>query len=109
MGAPLAANRTEIGPWESFGLIDLGNGEFALRAYTTGKYVCFDNYGTERAVANRTAIGDWEKFTLRDVDLETIALRAFITDNYLRYDTFIPNQYGCGPGVWFYRINIYLR
>jgi hypothetical protein len=61
---PLIANRTAIGPWEQFDLIDVGNGngDVALLSHANGKYVTAENAGTQPLIANRTAIGPWETF-----------------------------------------------
>ena len=60
----LIANRTAIGQWEQFDLIDVGNGngDVALLSHANGKYVTAENAGAEPLIANRTAIGQWETF-----------------------------------------------
>ena len=62
--SPLIANRTAIGPWEQFDLVDLAGGNVALRARVNGLYVCADNAGAAPLIANRTAVGVWETFQL---------------------------------------------
>ncbi|HKR11389.1 MAG TPA: hypothetical protein VJT15_04990 [Pyrinomonadaceae bacterium] len=59
----LVADRTAIGPWETFELIDLGNNEAALRS-VNGLYVCAENGGGQNVSVNRQRIGAWETFTL---------------------------------------------
>lgn len=60
----LIANRTWIGPWETFTLIDLGNGNVALQSHANNRYVCAENNGSSPLIANRDAIGPWETFKM---------------------------------------------
>jgi hypothetical protein len=62
--SPLIANRTAIGPWEEFDMVDEGNGNIALFAHADSRYVTADNAGASPLIANRTAIGLWEEFDL---------------------------------------------
>ncbi len=52
-------NRTSASGWETFTVVDAGNGKIALKAQ--GKYVSSEN-GTQAITCSRTSIGDWEKF-----------------------------------------------
>jgi FtsP/CotA-like multicopper oxidase with cupredoxin domain len=74
-GGVVGANRNAIGPWETFGLINRGNGNVALRA-SNGQYVVAENGGGGVVGANRNAIGPWETFGLIDRGNGNIALRA---------------------------------
>ena len=74
-GSVVVANRNAIGPWETFRLIDRGNGNIALRA-SNGQYVCAENGGGSIVVANRNAIGPWETFRLIDRGNGNVAFRA---------------------------------
>jgi hypothetical protein len=62
-GREVVANRNAIGPWETFTVIEGGNGHVALQA-NNGQYVCAEGSGGREVVANRNAIGAWETFTL---------------------------------------------
>ncbi|HPL21951.1 MAG TPA: hypothetical protein PLY74_13315, partial [Methanothrix soehngenii] len=62
-GGAVVANRNAIGAWETFKLIDRGNGNVALQA-ANGQYVCAEGGGGGAVVANRNAIGAWETFKL---------------------------------------------
>ena len=73
--SPLIANRNWALQWETFGLVDLGNNNVALRA-VNGKYVCAENAGQLPLIANRDAIGPWETFKLIDLGNNNVALRA---------------------------------
>lgn len=56
---PMNCNRTAVGGWESFLVVDAGNGKIALR--NNDKYVSSEN-GLQPITCNRTAIGIWEQF-----------------------------------------------
>lgn len=72
----LIANRTAVGQWEKFDVINAGNGLVALRANANIKYVCAENGGGSNLIANRTAIGPWEQFIWIYNSDGTISLRA---------------------------------
>jgi hypothetical protein len=74
--SPLIANRTAIGTWEQFDLLDAGNGNIALRAHANNMIVTADNAGASPLIANRTAIGQWETFQLIHNSNGTVSLRA---------------------------------
>ena len=61
---PLIANRTAVGPWETFRLIHNPDGSISLLAQADGRYVTAENAGAASLIANRTAIGTWEEFDL---------------------------------------------
>jgi hypothetical protein len=62
--SPLIANRTSVGPWETFTELDAGGGNTALRALDDSQIVCAESAGANPLIANRTAIGSWETFTV---------------------------------------------
>jgi hypothetical protein len=62
--SPLIANRTAVGTWETFQLINNSNGTVSLFALADSRYVTADNAGAAPLIANRTAIGTWEQFDL---------------------------------------------
>ncbi|HEX5082921.1 MAG TPA: hypothetical protein VFY40_12820, partial [Blastocatellia bacterium] len=66
--APLVADRTAVGGWEQFQVVDAGGGFIALRSIGTGKYVSADlNRGSYAPlVADRASAGTWEHFTWTD-------------------------------------------
>ena len=81
--SPLIANRTAIGWWEQFDLLDAGNGNIALRAHANSLIVTAENAGASPLVANRTAIGLWETFTLVPNSNGTVSLRAAVNNRYV--------------------------
>ncbi|HEY0808335.1 MAG TPA: hypothetical protein VGD84_24925, partial [Pseudonocardiaceae bacterium] len=62
--SPLIANRTAIGTWEQFDLINNPDGSISFRAHANNNIVTADNAGAAPLIANRTAIGPWEEFDL---------------------------------------------
>jgi hypothetical protein len=61
LNGKMIANRTAIGPWETFEIIELGGGRIALKA-SNGKYVCADKGLGDILIADRDKIGEWETF-----------------------------------------------
>ncbi|WP_432832835.1 PKD domain-containing protein [Dactylosporangium sp. CA-092794] len=61
---PLIANRTQIGSWETFDLLDAGDGWTALFSHANYTFVVAEAGGAKPLVANRTAVGPWEKFVV---------------------------------------------
>ncbi|HYG82552.1 MAG TPA: SGNH/GDSL hydrolase family protein, partial [Pyrinomonadaceae bacterium] len=59
----LVADRVNLGPWETFELIDLGNSQVALKS-VGGLYVCAEQGGGQNVSVNRGRLGGWETFTL---------------------------------------------
>ncbi|WP_240702074.1 lectin [Trinickia terrae] len=82
---PLIANRTAIGSWEQFDLVDAGNGAIALRSHADGMYVTAENAGAAPLIANRTAVGPWETFDLivQPSTNGAVALRAHANGKYV--------------------------
>ncbi|MFE0462948.1 xylosidase [Kitasatospora sp. NPDC058965] len=80
---PLIANRTTVGSWEQFDVVDAGNGDIALRARANGKYVTAENAGADPLIANRTSIGAWETFKLITNPGGTVSLLARVNGKYV--------------------------
>lgn len=60
-GGALNANRTAIGSWETFKVINLGGNQIALQT-ANGHYVVAEGGGGGQANANRTRARGWETF-----------------------------------------------
>jgi hypothetical protein len=80
---PLIANRTAIGTWEQFDLLDAGGGNIALRSHANNLIVTAENAGAQPLIANRTAIGTWETFQLIRNPDGTVSLRALANNMYV--------------------------
>ena len=81
--SPLIANRTAIGPWESFDVLDAGNGNIALRAHANNLIVTAENAGASALIANRTSIGGWETFQLVHNADGSVSLKALVNNMYV--------------------------
>jgi hypothetical protein len=79
----LIANRTAIGAWEEFDLLDAGSGNVALRAHANNLIVTAENAGASPLIANRTAVGLWETFTLIHNSNGTVSLLAQVNHDYV--------------------------
>jgi hypothetical protein len=84
--SPLIANRTSVGTWEQFTLVDAGSGNVALLSHANNQYVCADNTGTSPLIANRTAIGTWESFQLIRNSNGTVSFKALANNQYVCAD-----------------------
>ena len=80
---PLIANRTAIGPWETFDVLDAGNGNIALRSHANNLIVTAENAGASALIANRTSIGGWETFQLIRNPDGSVSLRALANNLYV--------------------------
>src|SRR5262249_41356394 len=60
--APLIANRTAVGLWETFKWVDLGSGRVALQSLANNKYVSAPNGGASPLIAAGASIGTAETF-----------------------------------------------
>lgn len=84
--SPLIANRTALGGWETFTIVDLGNGLVALRSTANGLFVCADGRGQSPLIANRKTVSTWESFQLIDNSDGTISLRSQANNAYVCAD-----------------------
>lgn len=67
-------NRTAIGGWEKFEIVDLGGGQYAFKG-NNGKYVSSEN-GSRKMNCNRSAVGGWEKFRLEHQGNQVYAIKG---------------------------------
>jgi hypothetical protein len=75
MQGSLKADREVVGPWETFQVVDLGNGRIALKA-DNGKYVCADRALGNVLVANRDSVSDWETFVVKMLSNDQLSLQT---------------------------------
>ncbi|SDM75884.1 glycoside hydrolase family 3 C-terminal domain-containing protein [Actinacidiphila guanduensis] len=98
----LIANRTAIGPWETFDEIDLGGGKVALRSHTNSKYVTSPSGGSGSLIASSGTIGAAETFDLIHDPDGAITLRAHSDNQYVTAENagaapLIANRTAIGP------------
>lgn len=83
---PLIANRTAVGPWEQFVVVDAGGGKIALQAVANNNYVSASNNGAGSLIASATTIGSSEKFTWIVNNDNTISLQSAVNNQYVCAD-----------------------
>ncbi|MCP2519666.1 hypothetical protein NLC26_00445 [Candidatus Aminicenantes bacterium AC-708-M15] len=107
LNGKMIANRTAIGPWETFELIPQGGNKYALKT-SYGKYVCADLGLGGKLYANRDRIGPWETFEIIELGGEKIALKAsngkYVCADRGLGDILIANRDNIGEWETFYRI-----
>lgn len=108
--APLIANRTAIGQWEQFDLIDQGGGYIALKAHANNKYVTADDAGASPLLAKVDAVGTWEQFQLIHNGDGSVSLKSRINGDYVTAENagaaaLIANRTAIGPWEEFDLIN----
>ncbi|MEU7870304.1 PQQ-dependent sugar dehydrogenase [Dactylosporangium sp. NPDC049140] len=81
--SPLIANRSAVGTWEQFDVVDQGDGTVALRAHANNQYVTAENAGNSPLIANRGAVGAWEKFQIIHNTDGSVSLKAGANGNYV--------------------------
>src|SRR5262249_51502533 len=86
--APLVADRTSVGTWEQFQVIDVGGGFIAFRSVGTGLFVTADlNRGAfAPLVSDRTAAGTWEHFLWTDLAGGAFTLKGRVTGRFVCAD-----------------------
>ncbi|MBM9506944.1 fascin domain-containing protein [Actinacidiphila acididurans] len=107
---PLIANRTAIGPWETFDLVDQGGGYVALKAHANGLWVTADNAGAAPLLAKVTAVGTWEQFQLIHNGDGSVSFKARVNNDYVTAESagaqpLIANRTSIGPWEEFDLIN----
>jgi chitinase len=83
---PLVANRTAVGTWEEFQVVNNADGTVSFLSAISGKYVSADLNIGAKLIANRTAIDAWEKFRLMAQSNGTVALQAVANGLYVSAD-----------------------
>jgi len=89
-GDILTADRTEIGPWEKFQIVDLSNGYVAVKSYE-GYYLSASD-DEESLNVEATEIGKRQKFKLVELDNKKFALITY-------YDKYVCAEDGGGKKV----------
>ncbi|MET8041303.1 ThuA domain-containing protein [Micromonospora sp. NPDC005215] len=82
----LIANKSSAGTSERFELVNLANGNVALRAKSNGQFVAAENAGAAALIANRATAGAWETFQLIRNSDGTVSLRANVNSRYVAAD-----------------------
>ncbi|HEY0191759.1 MAG TPA: family 16 glycosylhydrolase [Kofleriaceae bacterium] len=84
--SPLVANRATVSSWETFKLIDNGDGTIALQAAINNLYVTVDAGNGGRLIASKSTIGAQEKFRRIAQANGTVALQSVGNGQYVSAD-----------------------
>jgi hypothetical protein len=76
----LIANRTAIGPWEQFDMVDSGSGTVALRSHANNRYV---TAGSSPLIADSTTAGRAQSFQVVKNSDGTVSLLAKANGKYV--------------------------
>lgn len=82
----LVANRTAVGTWEQFEVVENADGTVSFRAAINGRYVSADLNSGAKLIADRTTIDAWEKFRRVSQANGTVALQAVANGLYVSAD-----------------------
>jgi arabinoxylan arabinofuranohydrolase len=100
---PLIANRTSVGSWEKFAIVNNGDGTVALLSFANNRYVSADLNRDGTLVARQTYVGYWERFQMIQNSDGTVSFRAIANNKYVCADlatgapTLIANRNEIGP------------
>ena len=94
---PLIANRTAVGTWEQFRVVDNGDGTIALQAVINGRFVTANLENGGRLIASATAIGSRERFRRiaqpnGSVALQSVANNLFVSADLNIGDVLVANR-----------------
>lgn len=82
--SPLIANRTSIGPWERFRVVNPGQGFVALQSLANNRFVTAEDNGRKPAIARGTGTpGTWQKFIWQQNGDGTFSLLSHANSQYL--------------------------
>lgn len=84
---PMLANRTSVGDWEAFILIDNGDGTISIRAKFNAQIVTADGNHGGFLTPGRYTINGWEKFQKIDQGNGTFALKSGLNSAYVAVDS----------------------
>jgi hypothetical protein len=81
--APLWANRTSASQREKFEVVNLGNGNFALKSLANGKFVMSNQNNSGRLFASSNAALSWESFKFESKGSGQIAIKSNANGRYV--------------------------
>ncbi len=90
--SPLIANRTSVGPWEQYTVLDAGKGNVSLQAHANNLYVSADNAGASPLIASRSTLGLSRTFQWIDLGGGSIGLKSRVDSQYVSAE-----NYGLNP------------
>jgi endoglucanase len=84
--SPLVANRTTVGGWEKFNVINNSDGTISLLSAANNKYVTADLNQSTQLIAKASTIQAWEKFRKIDRGNGKVALQAVANNKFVSAD-----------------------
>ncbi|MEK8126770.1 cellulase family glycosylhydrolase [Paenibacillus filicis] len=84
--SPLVANRTTVGGWEKFTVVNNTDGTISLLSSANNKYVTAVIDEQSQLLARGTSIQQWEKFRLIDRGNGKVALQSVANSKYVSAD-----------------------
>jgi aryl-phospho-beta-D-glucosidase BglC (GH1 family) len=84
--SPLVANRTTVGDWEKFTVINNSDGTVSFLSKANNNYVTADLNQSTKLIARATTIQAWEKFRIIDRGSGKVALQAVANNKYVSAD-----------------------
>ena len=89
--APLIANRSAVGQWEQYTVVDAGNGNVGLRAHANNKYVDAANAGASPLIADLGGVQLGGTFQWIALGSSNIGLRSRANSQYVCADLSLAN------------------
>lgn len=83
---PLVANRTNVGDWEKFKVVENSDGTISLLSRANQKYVQVNLNDGAKLRASSSQIQSWEKFERVDLGNGTYGLRSLANNQYVSTD-----------------------
>jgi endoglucanase len=83
---PLVANRTTVGGWEKFTIVNNSDGTISLLSAANNKYVTAVIDESSQLLARATTIQAWEKFRVIDRGNGRVALQSVANNKYVSAD-----------------------
>ncbi|GIF47043.1 hypothetical protein Afe04nite_15820 [Asanoa ferruginea] len=106
---PLVANRTAVGPWESFTRYTPETAPIGILSYARDNWVSAESAGKKPLIANRPSLGLWEFWQIEDLGNGYVAIKSLVNGKYVCAESagtkpLIANRAAVGPWETFKRI-----
>ena len=105
-GSDDECNRTSVGPWEQYDIVDAGGGWVGLKAHANNLYLSADMNNANKLVRAgwATTIGSWEKFQIVNAGGGMVGLKANANGLYVQSNQNMTNYpllaQGASIGTW---------
>ncbi len=82
----VATRDTCGGAWETFTIVNNGDGSISFRSHANGKYVTAILDEQNQLLSRASSIGDWERFKLEHITGEDYAIKSLANNKYVKAD-----------------------